>query len=111
MDGTLSMSEQWLDVCAVEDIPQRGARRFEFEHGVIGLFRTQSGEIYAIDNACPHTGGPLTEGIVHDCAVTCPLHSLIIDLKTGKARGNDEGQVSTYQVEVQNDRVLLNLVS
>ena len=92
-------------------MPFRGGRRVETKQGELGLFRSQEGEFFAIDNSCPHQSGPLTEGIMHDCAVTCPLHSWIIDLKTGKVRGNDEGEVETYKVEVRKGRVFLKLAS
>lgn len=103
--------ETWLDVCAVEDVPFRGARRIQTAHGELGLFRSQEGEFFAIKNSCPHQNGPLTEGIMHDCAVTCPLHSWIIDLKTGKVRGSDEGEVATYKVEVRSGRVFLEVAT
>lgn len=111
MDGMAGMTAKWFDICALSDIPVRGARHLEISGQVIGLFRIMDGTVYAIENACPHLGGPLSEGIVHDCAVTCPLHNLIIDLKTGMARGPDEGQVATYPVEVRGERVFLKITS
>lgn len=67
----------WIDLCAIEDIPLQGSRRAIIRGREIGLFRTMASEVYAIDNACPHKKGPLTEGIVHDCSVTCPLHNWV----------------------------------
>ena len=49
--------------------------------------------IFAIEDHCPHKGGPLSQGIVHGAAVTCPLHNWVISLETGKALGADEGSV------------------
>jgi nitrite reductase/ring-hydroxylating ferredoxin subunit len=42
------------------------------------------GEFYAIDNSCPHRGGPLGEGELEDCIVTCPWHEFRFDVRTGK---------------------------
>lgn len=104
MDGTVLMAE-WVDVCALAEIPERGARRFAAGGVEIGVFRTAGDKVFAIDNACPHKRGPLSEGIVHDTGVTCPLHSLVVDLQTGEARSPDTGCVRTYLVEVRKGRV------
>lgn len=99
----------WLDVGPVEHVPLRGARRVEIDGLVIGVFRVQSGEVYALENKCPHKDGPLTEGIVHDTGVTCPLHNWVIDLQSGQARGADSGCVRTFPVEVRDGRICIKL--
>ncbi len=104
------MPPQWIDICGLADIPVRGARVVRFRGAEIGVFRTASGDVHAIDNRCPHKRGPLSEGIVHDGAVTCPLHNMIIDLKSGMARGADEGCVAVYPVEIRDgERVHIKL--
>ena len=108
MDGT-TMASRWIDIGAVTDIPVRGARVVRVGMQEIGVFRTSTGDIYAIDNRCPHKGGPLSEGIVHDTAVTCPLHNWVLDLRSGKARGADEGCVRTWEVEVADNRIRLKV--
>ena len=59
--------------------------------GKIAVFRTADDQVFAIEDRCPHKGGPLSQGIVHGAAVTCPLHNWVISLETGKALGADEG--------------------
>ncbi len=101
------MSE-WIDIAALEDIPQRGARVVKTAEGCVAVFRTASDEVYALDNSCPHKQGPLAEGIVHGASVTCPLHNWVFDLATGEAQGADEGTVATYPARVEAGRVLLD---
>ena len=48
----------------------------------IALFKIE-GEIFALDNACPHAGGPLAEGEIRDHCVTCPWHAWDFDIRTG----------------------------
>lgn len=108
MDGSASM-ERWVDVCALDDIPVRGARRIRIIGREVAVFRTSQDDVYAVDNQCPHKGGPLSEGIVHDDGVTCPLHGLIMHLPTGHALGSDTGCVKTYGVRVANQRVSLRV--
>ena len=77
--------------------------------GCVALFRTAQDQVFAMDDRCPHKGGPLSEGIVHGTHVTCPLHAWVFDLTTGQAQGADVGQVATYAVRVQDGRLALDL--
>ena len=97
----------WLDIGALNDIPQRGARVVKTVHGCVAVFRTHDDQVFAIDDRCPHQGGPLSEGIVHGHAVTCPLHGMVIGLSDGLAQGADKGAVNTYPARVEGGRILL----
>lgn len=101
----------WLDICALDEIPVRGARVVKSRAGCIAVFRTAENEVYAIDDRCPHKAGPLAEGIVHGREVTCPLHNWVISLETGKAQGADVGSVRTYPLRIEAGRVLLDRAS
>ena len=96
----------WIDIAAIDDIPQRGARVVKTSEGCVAVFRTGDDEVFALNNACPHKAGPLAEGIVHGKSVTCPLHNWVISLETGEAQGSDEGRVATYPARVENGRIL-----
>jgi nitrite reductase (NADH) small subunit len=99
----------WTHVGTVDDIPRRGARCVMTPHGRIGVFRTTDDRIFAIENRCPHKGGPLTEGIVHGASVTCPLHNWVLSLETGLALGTHEGSVRTIPVLVEHGNIALRL--
>ena len=103
------MTETWVDVCAVGEIPFQGSRIVKTTDGCLALFKTAAGEVYALNDQCPHKQGPLSQGMVHDKFVTCPLHSWVFSLETGEAQGADEGQVETKPVRIVNDRVELGL--
>ena len=99
----------WIDIAALNDIPRRGARVVKTNHGCVAIFRSFEDKVFAIDDSCPHKQGPLSEGIMHGNSVTCPLHSLVIDLETGLAQGGEQGGVNTYEIRVENDRILLDV--
>jgi nitrite reductase (NADH) small subunit len=99
----------WQEIGTIDDIPQRGARCVNTPEGRIGVFRTADDKVFAIEDHCPHKGGPLTQGIVHGNAVTCPLHNWVISLETGKALGADEGSVRTIPVKVESGRLFIAL--
>jgi len=98
----------WIDIGALEDIPLRGARVIKSKLGCVALFRTHEDKVFAVDDRCPHKGGPLSEGIVHGASVTCPLHNWVFSLETGQAQGADEGEIGTYEVRVENGRILVD---
>jgi len=99
----------WTSIGTINDIPRRGARCVATPHGKIAVFRTEDDKVYAIDDHCPHKGGPLSQGIVHDAAVTCPLHNWVISLETGKALGADEGSVRIIPVRLDGETLFIVL--
>ena len=103
-----TMIPEWLDLGPIDQIPLRGARSVPVEGGEeIAIFRTGDGNVYALENRCPHKGGPLSQGIVHGDKVTCPLHNWVISLATGEAQGADKGCTPTIPVRVVSGRVLI----
>jgi nitrite reductase (NADH) small subunit len=99
----------WIAIGTIDDIPVRGARCVNTPLGRIAVFRTAEDKVFAIEDQCPHKQGPLSQGIVHGNAVTCPLHNWVISLETGRAQGADEGAVRTIPVKVEADRLLIAL--
>lgn len=112
MDGSVvggAQGTHWVEVARVEDIPRLGSRVVATAKGDIALFRTSEDLVFALDDHCPHKGGPLSQGIVHGQAVTCPLHNWVIDLNSGEAQAPDVGCVKRTPVQVQEGRVMLAL--
>jgi len=97
----------WVDIGRLDDIPVQGSRRIAMGQTNIAVFRTSKDKVFAIEDKCPHAGGPLSEGIVHGNCVTCPLHNWVISLEDGKAMGADEGRVAQYKVKHQGERLML----
>ncbi len=100
---------RWSRIGSLNDIPRRGARCVASPRGRIAVFRTAEDQVFALDDRCPHKGGPLSQGIVHGASVTCPLHNWVISLETGKALGADEGAVRTIPVKVEGERLFIAL--
>jgi nitrite reductase (NADH) small subunit len=106
----MSINEKaWIDIGAASEIPKRGARVVRTPFGPIALFLTADGSFFAIEDRCPHRGGPLSQGIVHGNAVTCPLHNWVISLETGEALGADIGCVKRLPLRVDADRILIDI--
>ena len=107
---TMETATEWKRVCAVEDIPVLGSRVVNSAaHGAIAIFRNSEGEVFALRDKCPHKAGPLSQGIVHGRAVTCPLHSWKIQLEDGQAIAPDVGCTKHYPCKVDQGSVFLQI--
>ncbi len=99
----------WYEIGSLDDIPRRGARCVTSPEGRIAVFRTIDDRVFATEDRCPHKGGPLSQGIVHGNAVTCPLHGMVLSLESGMALGADEGRIRTIPVKVEEGRLFVQL--
>jgi len=95
--------DRWIEIGRLDDIPRRGARQVRRSHSAfaIAVFRTAEDEVFALVDRCPHRGGPLSAGIVHDRAVACPLHG-------GEAEAPDRGCVPRIAVRLAEGRIWLS---
>lgn len=100
---------KWYKITEVENIPLMGSRKVEIADIEIAIFKTRDGSIFAINNICPHKKGKLSEGLVHEKQVTCPLHNWEIDLHTGEALGNDSGCTAVYETKIEQGILFLSL--
>ena len=108
-DMTQDNTSNWIQIVALDEIPQLGARVIETEAMNIAVFRTSSDEVFAMRDECPHKKGPLSQGIVHGTSVTCPLHNWKIDLASGEALGPDEGCTNVFPVKIEDGMVFIDL--
>ena len=107
-------SLEWFRVAAADALPE--GRVKTVTAGTVSLALTHiDGEFNAMDNRCPHQGGPLGEGSIEvgsdgQCWLRCPWHGWDFDPKTGLAPGGheDSGQ-RLYPVEVREDGIYVGL--
>ncbi|MBD0379996.1 nitrite reductase small subunit NirD [Paenibacillus sedimenti] len=84
----------------ISEIAEKRSRVVRIGALEIAVFKLSGGTIKAIENRCPHKAGKLSEGIVCDHHVFCPLHDWKIDLHDGLVQAPDEGCVTSFQVEI-----------
>ncbi|MGC3562154.1 nitrite reductase small subunit NirD [Pseudomonas aeruginosa] len=101
----------WLDICALDEINPLGSRVVAGPKGDIAIFRAADDQVFALDDRCPHKGGPLSQGLIYGKRVACPLHNWQIELESGEAVAPDQGCAHRHPVQVENGRVLLGLDS
>lgn len=106
-DGDPSGRDQggWIDVCDVNEIREGFARITVLPNGDrVAVFR-QGGTLSAISNACAHQNGPLGEGRVLDCLVTCPWHGFQYDVTNGRSPAPFTEKVPTYNLRLDGTQV------
>jgi nitrite reductase/ring-hydroxylating ferredoxin subunit len=66
------------------------------------------GTIYAVDDDCTHISGPLDQGELDGCVLTCPIHLARFDVRNGKVlRGPARDDLPTYAVRIEGDAILV----
>jgi nitrite reductase/ring-hydroxylating ferredoxin subunit len=77
----------WIKVLAQDALPQDARQVVKVGKRSILLLHHE-GEIYAVDNICPHMRLPLQKGkITEDGAIVCPWHRSAFDLRSGDVKG------------------------
>jgi nitrite reductase (NADH) small subunit len=97
-----------VKICVRGQLPRPGEAK-EFTAGARTLcIANVNGVIRALDNECPHRGGPLAEGMIEDGKLICPWHAWSFDPATG-ATQNSQEKVAVYPVTIEGEDVLVNV--
>ena len=106
------MNEHFVTVAKSEEVLPGSCRSVELNELSLALFNLE-GVIYALDNTCPHAGGPLGEGLVDGRLVSCPWHGWKFDIPTGTCMKNpiDSWRVRSYEVRENNGHIQVLLPS
>jgi nitrite reductase (NADH) small subunit len=96
-------------ICSRADLPWEGEAK-EFEVGDRQIcVAMANGKLSAMNNLCPHRGGPLGQGLVEDGKIVCPWHAWTFDLTTGVATHSADARVTLYELKVDGEDVLVQL--
>ena len=99
---------EFITVATVEEIPPGTGRTVEVQGVWIALYNVE-GSFYAVDNTCPHAGGPLGEGHLEGCLVECPWHGWQFNLQTGERPENSDITVACCHVRIEGNQVQVAL--
>jgi nitrite reductase (NADH) small subunit len=104
------VAEKQIKVATLKEIPKNYGKVVQAAGRLIALFKMQD-MVYAIDNECPHRGGPLGEGSVKGKIVSCPWHLWAYDITSGQCLSNPFGHVRSYPVSISGDEVWVTIPS
>jgi nitrite reductase/ring-hydroxylating ferredoxin subunit/DMSO/TMAO reductase YedYZ heme-binding membrane subunit len=102
-----AQEEGFVDACGVADIPEKRAHIICLSGERVAIFK-YDGKISAVSNVCQHQNGPLGEGKIVDGCITCPWHGYQYLPETGASPPPFVEKVPTFNVRVNNGRVLIH---
>ena len=103
------LMSEFVRICAKSELPPSGDAR-EIVVGEKTLcIANENGAICAMDNVCPHRGGPLGQGMLEGGKLVCPWHAWAFDLRTGAAVHSPQTKVELYEIKIDGDDVLARI--
>ena len=96
-----------MRVARARDIPPGAGRAFPVGRYEVAVFNV-GGELYAIENNCPHQGGPLADGWMEGALVTCPWHGWCFDVRSGKMTLGEFAVVPRFELQVRGEDVYVS---
>jgi nitrite reductase (NADH) small subunit len=97
----------FVRVADLTDVPPGSARTVPVGRFEVALFNVD-GTLYALENACPHQGGPIAEGWVEGLTVVCPWHAWCFDLRTGDLTLGAFAWIPRFEVKIENGAIWLS---
>jgi pyruvate oxidase len=94
----------WHRALAADELPEGRVSQVTCENWTVCMTNV-GGKYGALDNRCPHQGGPLGEGSIENGLLRCPWHGWDFDPLSGKPPGGFDDGVDTYPVEVRDDGI------
>lgn len=101
-------TEGWVRVCPAKEVPEGRARIAVLPDGDRVAVFCHEGKLSAISNACAHQNGPLGEGKILDCLVTCPWHGFNYDVRSGRSPEPFTETIPTYHLTIRDGDVYVN---
>jgi NAD(P)H-dependent nitrite reductase small subunit len=94
-----------------EDLPPGSSKVVQVREHMVAIFNVD-GHLHAIDNSCPHQGGPLGEGYLEDDAVvSCPWHGWTFSVRTGVSPIDPDMKVACYAVRIESGEIVVEIPS
>ena len=98
----------WKKVAKFSEIQEGKSIVVEVDNKPIAIFNV-AGKFYALDNVCPHRGGPLGEGYLEGLEVTCPWHAWSFNVTTGDCESQPGFKQPTYRVKIEGDDITVEV--
>lgn len=99
----------WIKIIPIENLSDEDfITKVNVSGKNICLIRTE-GEIYAVQNKCPHAGAQLSNGWCSNGNIVCPHHRQEFDLKTGRGALGQNNYVNTYPLELRIDGLYIGI--
>ena len=108
MAASVETVSGWIPAASLAELERKGRLTAKVADQVVVMFYTD-GEVFAVDNRCPHMGFPLDRGSVKDCILTCHWHHARFDLKTGGTFDQWADDVRAFPTKIEAGQVLVDV--
>src|SRR5262249_17920776 len=105
-----TMGGEWVRVASLAELQAEGRLTVLARHHIVALFE-HSGQMYAVDNRCPHMGFPLDKGTVNDCILTCHWHHARFDLASGGTFDLWADDVRSFPVKIADGEIWVDVTA
>jgi nitrite reductase/ring-hydroxylating ferredoxin subunit len=106
----LPMAGEWVRVASLAELRAEGRLTVLAKQHVVALFES-NGQVYAVDNRCPHMGFPLDKGTVNDCILTCHWHHARFDLASGGTFDLWADDVRSFPVNIEQGDIWVDVTT
>lgn len=99
----------WIKACSIDNLGQ--GEMFSFDHNEKKLLLTNmNGKIFATDRICTHAEADLSNGILTENGLTCPLHLSVFNMDDGAPQNLPaENPLQTYRTKIEDNSILIEV--
>jgi len=99
----------WIKACSIDSLGQ--GEMFSFDHNEKKLLLTNmNGKIFATDRTCTHAEADLSNGILTENGLTCPLHLSVFNMDDGTPQNPPaENPLQTYRTKIEDNTILIEV--
>lgn len=100
----------WIEACATDDVENEDLIRFDHGSRTFAIYRSPEDEYFCTDGLCTHEEVHLSDGLVMEHIIECPMHNGQFDYRTGEAKRTPACvALKTYPVKVEDETVFIDL--
>ncbi|MCC5897588.1 MAG: Rieske (2Fe-2S) protein [Phormidium sp. BM_Day4_Bin.17] len=107
---TKTSTQNWVHATSLDEVQEKRCVLVQREGHQIALFHSE-GQVYAIDNRCPHMGFPLQGSVCKEGILTCPWHYARFDLASGGTFDSWADDVRAFPLKLEAGEIWLNLTA
>ena len=89
----------WTSLCEIDELKPGEGKYVEIEGFGLAVF-IDNGQVFVMDNTCPHAGGNLAGGYVEEGCAVCPWHYWAFRLGNGELKDSPGVKVPTYKSRI-----------
>jgi NAD(P)H-dependent nitrite reductase small subunit len=104
----MNEKDSFIKICKISNLPEKKGVRVEIREHDLAIFKIEN-EVFVISNICPHNHtSQMFNGHLNNYSISCPVHSWIFDLRTGKTLSNNSN-IKTYETKVEDDYLYVKI--